>query len=220
MVTKACEFCGETFEMRSKRSRFCSPACSNKNYYHTNPEYRQSQKDNSLKRLAENPEARAVVAAAGQRWRESHRAEARAATKRWEAANSEHVKKRKREWWAANPEKRHEYNQRFRALNPEKIRVWEKDNTYRRRALKAQAEGNFTYEEFAGLCNDLGWICFYCGCALDSETATADHMIPLSRGGANDIGNIAPACRSCNSKKHDKTVEEFAATSPIKEVCY
>ena len=219
-MDKVCEFCGETFVMRSARSRFCSPGCNNKNYYHTNPEYRQAQKNNSRKRLAENPEAMAVVLAAGKRWRESHRDEARAASRRWYRNNKERCAENSKRWWRENPEKQKEYRDSWKAENPERTKEFWKDNTYRRRALKAQAEGSFAYEEFVGLCNDLGWVCFYCGCDLDSETATADHMVPLSRGGANGIENIAPACQSCNSKKHDKTVEEFIATSPVKEVHY
>jgi len=208
-MDKKCEFCGEMFEMRSARSRFCSPGCSNKNYYHANPEYRQAQKDNSRNRLATNPEARAVAYAAAKRWRENHRAEAIEATKRWEAANSDHVKKRKREWFDAHPEKRKEYHDKWKADHPERIRAFWKDNTNKRRAMKASADGSYSYPEFLSICDASGWLCVYCGCRLDVKTSTADHMIPLSRGGANDISNIALSCMSCNSKKHDKTVAEF-----------
>ena len=55
------------------------------------------------------------------------------------------------------------------------------------------------------------WRCAYCRCGLDEKTATRDHVVPLARGGSNDISNIAVACASCNKKKHAKTADEFMA---------
>lgn len=203
---------------KTARTRFCSMSCAGKHYYHSHPEYRQAQKDNSRRRLAANPEAMAVVLVAGQRWRENNREASRAATSRWYRNNKERSAKNHREWWNANPEKQKEYRQKFRRNNPKKIARWEKNNTYRRRALKRQAEGSFTYEEFFALCNESGWICAYCGCQLDPETATADHMIPLSRGGSNNIENIAASCLSCNCSKKDKTPEEYRLWLNTREV--
>jgi 5-methylcytosine-specific restriction endonuclease McrA len=40
--------------------------------------------------------------------------------------------------------------------------------------------------------------CAYC---LKAAPLTMDHVVPLSRGGWHAIGNILPACRSCNSSK-------------------
>lgn len=36
-----------------------------------------------------------------------------------------------------------------------------------------------------------------------------EHRTPLIRGGTNEYNNLAIACRSCNSKKHSKTEEEY-----------
>lgn len=52
------------------------------------------------------------------------------------------------------------------------------------------------------------WICTYCGSADD---LTCDHIRPLARGGNNDLDNLTTACRSCNSSKGDKLVEEWRA---------
>lgn len=41
--------------------------------------------------------------------------------------------------------------------------------------------------------------CVYC---LKSEFITIDHFIPISKGGADALYNLVPACRSCNSSKN------------------
>lgn len=41
--------------------------------------------------------------------------------------------------------------------------------------------------------------CAYCG----GPRETWDHIIPVSKGGVTEPGNIVPACRRCNSSKRD-----------------
>lgn len=50
--------------------------------------------------------------------------------------------------------------------------------------------------------------CHYC--ARDDAPLTVDHVIPVSRGGSDDISNLVAACRSCNSKKNRRTPAEWA----------
>ncbi|MBD2496042.1 HNH endonuclease [Nostoc sp. FACHB-280] len=51
--------------------------------------------------------------------------------------------------------------------------------------------------------------CQSCG-KTDLETnLTIDHIIPLARGGQNDISNLHTLCLTCNLKKSDKTDQRF-----------
>ncbi|MGA6156749.1 HNH endonuclease [Stenotrophomonas sp. NPDC087984] len=52
-----------------------------------------------------------------------------------------------------------------------------------------------------------GGRCVYC--LAPSEVK--DHVIPIARGGDDDLQNLAPACNACNDSKADRTPLEFAA---------
>lgn len=52
--------------------------------------------------------------------------------------------------------------------------------------------------------------CVYCGVQIDPFlTFHIDHLHPISRGGSNDPDNLLPACKSCNSSKSARSIEEF-----------
>ena len=51
--------------------------------------------------------------------------------------------------------------------------------------------------------------CAYCGCEITLQQMQADHIEPLELGGADEISNLYPACRSCNHYKHTMTIERF-----------
>lgn len=51
-------------------------------------------------------------------------------------------------------------------------------------------------------------ICAYCGEEFNEHKLTRDHIIPFSRGGRDTWMNVATACRWCNQKKGNRTLEE------------
>lgn len=51
--------------------------------------------------------------------------------------------------------------------------------------------------------------CPYCGGSLGSD-ANADHIHPVSHGGMSSSVNMVYVCKSCNLKKSDLTLREFA----------
>ena len=53
--------------------------------------------------------------------------------------------------------------------------------------------------------------CRYCGIPLTKLTVTLDHVIPVSKGGTNDMDNLVASCKPCNHAKDSMSVEEFLA---------
>ncbi|KKN65126.1 hypothetical protein LCGC14_0485140 [marine sediment metagenome] len=49
------------------------------------------------------------------------------------------------------------------------------------------------------------YTCQLCGWMQD---LTIDHKLPISKGGSNDLSNLWTLCRSCNSRKKDRVLEE------------
>jgi 5-methylcytosine-specific restriction endonuclease McrA len=50
--------------------------------------------------------------------------------------------------------------------------------------------------------------CAYCG---QMPALGADHVVPLGRGGSNEMENLVPACLSCNKHKSDNYQEAMFA---------
>ncbi|HCT58152.1 MAG TPA: HNH endonuclease [Gemmatimonas aurantiaca] len=61
---------------------------------------------------------------------------------------------------------------------------------------------------------DCGHRCAYCATPLRLETATLDHVMPRSLGGANESGNLVAACALCNRLKGDQLPFEFFTRHP------
>lgn len=81
--------------------------------------------------------------------------------------------------------------------NPEKIRQRAKD---RKRKLNSMPS---FFKSF--LFDKVDSKCVYCG-----NTATAlDHVIAVKNGGNNYPTNLVPCCTSCNSKKKDRSLNDF-----------
>ena len=55
------------------------------------------------------------------------------------------------------------------------------------------------------------YTCQYCG--KRGGNLECDHVMPVSRGGANHEDNLVTACLRCNRSKKDKTLDEWEAAN-------
>jgi 5-methylcytosine-specific restriction endonuclease McrA len=71
---------------------------------------------------------------------------------------------------------------------------------------------NYLYEKFEGRCQYCGALTERGGWAQGVDPCTqanVDHIIPRSSGGGDGPLNVVLACKSCNSAKRAKSLEEF-----------
>lgn len=139
------------------------------------------------------------------------------------AANKHHVDHREKhleqmqvrhaERYATDEEYRQSWNKRRKAR-------YATDSAYREKVLSINhakrasisESDNVTAEEWLMRLEQFDGTCAYCGSTVDIER---DHVIPLSKGGRNIIGNILPACKSCNRSKGAKDMVSWYHKQPM-----
>lgn len=131
---------------------------------------------------------------------EEKKKHARARSARYYAAQPERVKNSSKKWRDKNREQVNSVSREYAKQNREKYKI----HCVSRRTKKAQAGGYFTPEEWFTLCFACGFKCLCCG---QVKPLTADHVIPVSKGGPSWLWNIQPLCGPCNSKKGNKVID-------------
>ena len=140
-----------------------------------------------------------------------------ARNKKWNSAHKDVIERIVKSWVKADPERAAENTRRWRSKgnNREKdragCRAYQKSHpevftakNQKRRTAKTQAGGSFTAAEWKTLCKQYNYKCLDCG---KRRKLTADHVVPVSKGGTSNIDNIQPLCSPCNSRKGAKCTD-------------
>lgn len=93
-------------------------------------------------------------------------------------------------------------------------RVWIKNNPEKNTANATRYQkrkkangGSHTEEQWQELKYQTGNKCMCCQASGDDKILQRDHVIPVSKGGTNNIDNIQVLCRECNCSKAQKEID-------------
>lgn len=67
--------------------------------------------------------------------------------------------------------------------------------------------GYWSSRQWLDLVEACGSVCYWCGEFTDEPSP--DHLVPLAKGGRNSIANLVVSCRRCQSRRQDKSADEF-----------
>lgn len=132
---------------------------------------------------------------------------------------------RTRAWNKANSARKAENDKKYRALNKEKKaaddKAWREANRDRRNASNQRrraAKQNATLALFPVTAEVIKERlvmtdgCCYCG---QDKPLHVEHVVALNDGGWHIPSNILGACKSCNSSKNDRPVEQWFRAQPF-----
>jgi len=163
------------------------------------------------------------------KWREENKNKQREYASKWREKNLEYANsyreknlERASKWRDENKDAIQEYSRNYREKNPEYANNYRKENKdaiqeysrnyreknpdkmHKNRQKRRARLANNKHEpyNFSEICERHNNICLACG-AIDVKL-TVDHIIPVSKGGADAEWNIQPLCLSCNMNKGNR----------------
>lgn len=93
----------------------------------------------------------------------------------------------------------------------EKRRAWDRERKRKQRSLKLP--DSQWWPLIGVVLHRDGRRCTYCE---STEQLTADHIVPLTRGGTNDLSNLTACCIPCNTQKGNKFLSEWSGGQSAK----
>lgn len=193
---------GTGYTLRERKNREC-PLCHGKRRSTPTTEQKQQQKDKQrylywLKNPRVSPSVAWLVEKAEQEYRRNYRYKF-----------DDDIRDRQNAAYRARYQKNIERERTrvkvYKHANPDKVAKW---GDKRRQKVLSQSDGTASSRCIKALLNNADQ-CPYCGVNLTPDTATIDHIIPISKGGLHSAFNLIACCLPCNVKKSNKSFAEW-----------
>jgi 5-methylcytosine-specific restriction endonuclease McrA len=166
-------------------------------YRSANPEQVKASKKENYQKHAEDIKAKSKA------YRDAHVEELKAKRKAAYLENAEIRKARARVWREAHPDYAATWDKAYYTTHREAVAK----NSATRRTRATLSGGSYTEKQWYELKAIYNNTCLCCRRQEPEIILSADHIIPVSKGGTSYITNIQPLCLSCNRKKHAKIID-------------
>ena len=217
-VMKKCSKCGQWLvannvnfgkDKRLKSGlRACCKECKNKH----SREYYEQNRDKVLARQKEHDKKyyernKYKILSRQKTYREQNKDKISAQHKEYREQNKDKIAVYKKEYYEQNKDKILAQKKEYYQSPKGQISRFNKD--IKRRAKERELGNGITADQWLECMSFFDWKCAYSGETLTKETRSLDHIIPLNKGGANEIWNVVPMFRSFNSSKYDRDMIEW-----------
>lgn len=195
-----CVWCGTVFR-NARKKPYCKENCRWAHHHSTNREkisaknarYREENRDELLRKNREY-------------WHKNQ-VQLKASALEYRKARREEINLKAAAYRDSNREKINASVAEYRHSNPDKIL---ERNRRRRARLAGNRSFAVTQRDIQRLVERHDGRCVYCHEKFnESSPMNLDHVIPVALGGGHGIGNLVPACESCNCSKGAKLLIEW-----------
>lgn len=220
--TKTCRTCGKTkplsaFPRRKGALDGCRNECRdcqkayNADYYQHHSEviransanyYREHQEEQAAKQVERYRRNRTAILARCAEYRASHSQETKARSERYYREHRDDIIAKVMAWQRAHRDHRREYVSRWR-----KTKVGRHSRIASQHTRRAKLGGMLSRKVVTQVIAASGGICPYCNEPI--EDGHIDHIVPVSFGGTNTMGNLAYVCARCNIEKSNMSLLTF-----------
>jgi 5-methylcytosine-specific restriction endonuclease McrA len=131
----------------------------------------------------------------------------RAKNREWANSHREQKLRTVRQWRRDHPEQYRQIQKRWRRDHPESERELAQVNAANRAAKRHGLPGRITIDQWRAIKQHYSPDGTCPACGGDGGLVSVDHVVPFSKGGQNEPGNIQAICDSCNHHKSAKTID-------------